>query len=70
MVWRISDAIPARGMSDSIPPRGTSDPLLPQLNSAFDPAIIPVGVFRDIGLLISKGTAGFTSRRLVVSECF
>ena len=60
VVWSMSDAIPARG---------TSDPLLPQLDSAFDPATIPVGVSGDIGLLISEGTTGFSSRRLVVSEC-
>ena len=60
MVWSMGDAITARG---------TSDPFLPQLDSTFDPATIPVGVSRDIGLLISEGTTGFSSRWLVVSEC-
>ena len=60
MVWSMSDAIPTRG---------TSNPLLPQLDSAFDPATIPVGVSRDIGLLISVGTTGLGDRRLVVGEC-
>ena len=65
MVWNRVPVV-VWSMCDSITARGTCDSFFPQLDSSFDPSTIPVGVSRDIGLLISEGTTGFSSRWLVV----